>query len=357
MANTSIPDDKKASVIKAKVTANITTQATHKVEAAAAKDPLMINTTKVYGDACGTTKIVYAQNLAPYYHNGKNVPVIMIQLMPNFNIYSTLAETYASKLMDVRNELNELANSKLNANIWINSLVMVSVDSAASVYKQLTPTLGVLTAGIWVVIAVAFRSVVAPFHALFYVFIVISFAFGVAQAARHHAFGTNNFYFIIPPSTALILAGLTMDYFLFSQMRVMHERMEHSIEKAIFKTIQHNSGVIFIAGLLMVIAFCVLISSDLAVLRMFGVVMVTAVIMAAWWAQYFAQYTLDALIGDWYFFNLFNFRKIKEGKLFNNAKTEDTDTQVALSLEATNNDIPEAPQSELHHESEQEVKV
>ena len=126
---------------------------------------------------------------------------------------------------------------------------------------------------LFVLVGLAFCSLLIPLRLLLTVLVTVGVTAGLLVAVFQVALGCDGIYWIVPVCTAPLVIGLTLDYDLFVVSRV-HEfrRLGFSTEASVVRALVKTGPVISAAGFIMVTAFSSMLLSKELVLNQFGFV-------------------------------------------------------------------------------------
>merc|ERR1719361_651764 len=138
---------------------------------------------------------------------------------------------------------------------------------------------------------VVFKSGFVPFRLFITIIIPMLFVYGLAVMVYQHgllsglnaeAFAdTDGLYWLIPVMTVTILIGLALDYDVFLFARIYEYRVMGGVptQQAIVRGVFKTGSIITAAGIIMGIAFCGLLLSQITSLNQTGFIMVVAVLV------------------------------------------------------------------------------
>lgn len=190
--------------------------------------------------------------------------------------------------------------SGLPADAW--STIVVTLDF-------FPVTVGVTLSVVFVLVGVAFRSVLIPIRSVLTIVCSLLFSYGLAvlvyqhsAAAWTHIGGLQNFGAIVwlPPVLAVsICIGIALDYDVFLNSSIAHERHSGlSTRNATIKALYQTGPVISAAGVIMAISFSGLLLSNVAVLNQLAFFMVFATLFDTFVCRPLLAPALFAILGE-----------------------------------------------------------
>jgi uncharacterized membrane protein YdfJ with MMPL/SSD domain len=160
----------------------------------------------------------------------------------------------------------------------------------------------------FVLMLVAFRSVVLAAKAIVLNLLSVGAAYGVLVLVFQHGVGKSLFGFtstagidpVVPLLLFVILFGLSMDYhvFLLSRIRELVQRGA-STDEAVAQGIKSTAGVVTSAALVMVAVFSVFIALSMLFFKQFGVGLAAAILIDATIVRGVLLPASMKLLGDW----------------------------------------------------------
>ena len=181
-------------------------------------------------------------------------------------------------------------------------------DTADAVKSNLPPVVGFVLLFAFVLMLVAFRSIVIAVKAIVLNLLSVAAAYGVLVLVFQHGVGkgllgiesTNGIETVVPLLLFVILFGLSMDYhvFILSRIREWHGRGA-STDEAISHGIRSTAGVVTSAAIVMVCVFAIFATLSMLFFKQFGVGLATAVLIDATIVRAVLLPATMKLLGDW----------------------------------------------------------
>jgi uncharacterized membrane protein YdfJ with MMPL/SSD domain len=181
-------------------------------------------------------------------------------------------------------------------------------DSKDDMKANLPPVVAFVLLFAFVLMLVAFRSIVIAAKAIVLNLLSVGAAYGVLVLVFQHGVGKNLFGFtstagidpVVPLLLFVILFGLSMDYhvFLLSRIREAVQRGA-STDEAVAHGIKSTAGVVTSAALVMVAVFAVFIALSMLFFKQFGVGLAVAVLIDATIVRGVLLPASMKLLGDW----------------------------------------------------------
>jgi RND superfamily putative drug exporter len=205
----------------------------------------------------------------------------------------------------IRNTRSSLT-AGTHADISVTGTTAVNIDVANRMSQALLPYLAVIVGLAFVLLAIAFRSLLVPITAVGGFLLSVAAALGAMVAVFQDGTGasligvgqTAPIVSLIPIITIGILFGLAMDYqvFLVSGMRAAHAHGATPHE-AVRQGFASSSRVVTAAGLIMISVFAGFILPDDPIIKSIGFALTTGVLMDAFLIRMTLVPALMSLLG------------------------------------------------------------
>ena len=176
---------------------------------------------------------------------------------------------------------------------YVGGSTAANVDLAAKISSRLLLVIAVVLALSFVVLLVAFRSLLVPLQAAVTNLLCVGAAFGVLTAAFQWGWGIGIFGVetdsdtvpiasYVPLMMFAVLFGLSMDYQVFLLSQIAHHREEGQDDRtAVASGVAHSAPVIVAAALIMIGVFGSFVLNGDPTVKQFGVGLAVAVLLAA----------------------------------------------------------------------------
>lgn len=197
--------------------------------------------------------------------------------------------------------------SGTGATFLVSGTTAVNIDVAQKVQGALVPYLAIVLGLAFLLLLMIFRSLIVPFKAVFGFLLSLLAALGAVVAVFQWGWGadliglqqTGPIISLMPIVLVGMIFGLAMDYevFLVSRMREAHAHGEPAAE-AICTGFRHSARVVVAAALIMIAVFAGFVGGDLAMIKMIGFSLATAVLFDAFVVRMALVPALLALLGE-----------------------------------------------------------
>jgi RND superfamily putative drug exporter len=192
-------------------------------------------------------------------------------------------------------------------NIQISGLTAVNIDLAEKVRHALVPYFALVLGLAFLLLLVVFRSLLVPLKAVCGFLLSVLAALGLVVAVFQWGWGadaigllqTGPIISLMPIVLVGMIFGLAMDYevFLVSRMREAHTRGEPA-RAAVVTGFRHSARVVVAAALIMIAVFSGFVGADLAMIKMIGFGLATAVLLDAFVVRMTIVPAVLAILGE-----------------------------------------------------------
>ena len=175
--------------------------------------------------------------------------------------------------------------------------------------SEMTPWVFVFVLGLsYLLLLVAFRTVVMPLQALFFNLLSVGAAWGILVSVFVHGFGANIFGYTttsiielwLPILMFCILFGLSMDYHVFIVSRIReHYDISHDSHEAVAVGLRSTGRIITGAAAIMVVVFGAFSMGSAAAIQQLGFGLAVAVFIDATIIRTVLLPAVMTIFGDW----------------------------------------------------------
>jgi RND superfamily putative drug exporter len=193
------------------------------------------------------------------------------------------------------------------ATFLVSGATAVNIDVAGKVPGGLTRYLAVVLGLAFLLLMMIFRSLIVPLKAVLGFLLSVLAALGAVIAVFQWGWGaelvglqqTGPIISLMPIVLVGMIFGLAMDYevFLVARMREAHTAGEPA-GQAVVTGFRHSARVVVAAALIMIAVFAGFVGADLAMIKMIGFSLATAVLFDAFVVRMALVPALLALLGE-----------------------------------------------------------
>jgi putative drug exporter of the RND superfamily len=213
--------------------------------------------------------------------------------------------SYSDEAMATVDQIVAIAEHSLNGTPFGDARVMPTGptaflaemdDIASSDYRMIIAT---VVAGIFIVLALLLRSLVAPFYMVLSVLFSFLVALGLGVTVFQHILGHPGLSWYLPPFLFVLLVALGIDYSIFLMSRVREESLRRSTTEGVAYGIRLTGHVITSAGLILAGTFGALIVAPLTPLAQLGFTVSIGVLLDTFVVRSFLVPSIAVLLGRW----------------------------------------------------------
>lgn len=215
---------------------------------------------------------------------------------------------YANEALDTFRRIDDAAAASLaggplaGARLAVGGPTSFYVDLRAAGNEDFRLITAVLLGGIFIVLALLLRSIVAPFYLLATVVLSYLATMGIAVTVFQSIGGAEGLSFWLPPMLFIILVALGADYNIFIMSRIREEAdAGHEIHEAAARGLVLTGGVITSAGLILAGTFAALMLAPLPNMRQIGFAVTLGVLIDTFIVRTLLVPSATMLLGRWAF--------------------------------------------------------
>ncbi len=196
-----------------------------------------------------------------------------------------------------------------DAVVQIGGMPAVSVDYQHTIARSAPMLVGLVVAGTFVALLLAFRSVLVPLKAIALNLLSVAAAFGAVALVFHDPVATrwlgmaeplDGMFPLVPPIVFCVVFGLSMDYEVFIVARIAEARRAGFDDRAaIGEGLAHTGGVITGAAAIMLVIFAAFMVGDFVLMKILGFALAVAVAIDATLVRMALGPALLSLAGRW----------------------------------------------------------
>ena len=213
-----------------------------------------------------------------------------------------------SSLAALRDVVPETVGALPDTEAGVTGLTAAWIDSKNEIKSQLPGVFAFVLLFAFVLMLLAFRSLVIAAKAIVLNLLSVAAAYGVLVLVFQHGFGKGLVGFastagidpVIPLLLFVILFGLSMDYHVFILSRIREAVIRGmGTDEAVAYGIRSTAGVVTSAAIVMVFVFAVFATLSMMFFKQFGVGLAVAVLLDATIVRAVLLPASMKLLGDW----------------------------------------------------------
>lgn len=176
----------------------------------------------------------------------------------------------------------------------------MTADLRDTLNSDLVLTIGMVSLGIFIVLLLMLRSVIAPLYLIATVGLSYTFTLGVTTLIFRVFFGAEDgLAFVIPVFSFVFLVALGVDYSIFLIGRVKEEVGHRGINDGIHEAVVATGPIITSAGIILAGTFAAMMSGEIAALAELGFSVAVGVLIDTFVVRTMLVPALTLLLGKW----------------------------------------------------------
>ncbi len=210
---------------------------------------------------------------------------------------------FAPEALDTVDRVQEVAELSLNGSPLEDATVASTgvsaffndVDAAAD--RDFTLIVGAVILGVFLVLVLLLRALVAPLYMVATVLLSFASALGITTLVFQGLLGRPGLAWWIPPFLYVLLVALGADYNIYLMSRVREEAERRTTREAVAEGTRLTGGVITSAGLILAGSFAALMAADLSSMREMGFATTVGILLDTFVVRTFLVPSIATLLG------------------------------------------------------------
>jgi putative drug exporter of the RND superfamily len=205
--------------------------------------------------------------------------------------------------------LNAQAQQAGFSDVLVGGLPVLALEFADAVIKAMPLAIGVVCVATFIILAIAFRSIVIPLKSILMNGLTVASSYGIITMVFQHGLFADLLAVptdvgVIESSLPLVIFaitfGLSMDYEVFLLSRIQEGHLVGlTTREAVRLALQSTAGVITSAALIMIIVFAAFLQGDVVANKVIGLGLVVAVALDATIVRLILVPAVMVLAGKW----------------------------------------------------------
>jgi putative drug exporter of the RND superfamily len=215
----------------------------------------------------------------------------------------------SDQVSDWISQLNTQAQQAGFDTVLVGGLPVLALEFANAVVKAMPLAIGVVCVATFIILAIAFRSLVIPLKSILMNGLTVASSYGIITMVFQNGLFANLLAVptdvgVIESSLPLVIFaitfGLSMDYEVFLLSRIQEGHLAGlSTREAVRLALQSTAGVITSAALIMIIVFAAFLQGDVVANKVIGLGLVVAVALDATIVRLILVPAVMVLAGKW----------------------------------------------------------
>ncbi len=207
--------------------------------------------------------------------------------------------------------VNEIATTSLKGSTsYVGGESAVRVDIMITNDADFGRVVALSIIGIFLVIAILLRSLLAPLYMVVTVLLNYGSTLGISTWLFLGVMKQNSIIYMIPLFVFIILGALGADYNIFLVSRIREEAQKRSLKEAVSHAVANTGGVITACGIILTGTFAALMTAPLQVVFQIGASIAIGVIIDTFIVRALLVPSLAVIAGRWNWWPSGLFKKI-----------------------------------------------
>lgn len=209
---------------------------------------------------------------------------------------------YTTTALDTLEDIQAVLD-RHNTTYGISGPSANTLDLRSIMGSDLRLTIFLVMTGIFIILVLMLRSLVAPLYLIGTIAISFGTTIGLTRLATGPLFGQDEFVFWVPFMIFVFLVALGIDYSIFLFSRIKEElAKDHDINEAVFRTVHSTAGIIASAGAIVSGSFIALTTTDIVGLNQVGFAVGVGILIDTIVIRTVLVSSLALLFGRWSWF-------------------------------------------------------
>jgi RND superfamily putative drug exporter len=175
----------------------------------------------------------------------------------------------------------------------------VNTDIRDTMDRDLVRAIGFVLLGIFIVLLLMLRSVVAPLYLIGTVVLSFTFTLGLTNLVFKTVFGAEGLTWYVPFFAFVFLVALGIDYSIFLFGRIKEEVGYHGIREGVHTAVATTGAIITSAGIILAGTFAAIMSGEVLGLKELGFAVSVGVLIDTFIVRTVLDPALATLFGRW----------------------------------------------------------
>jgi len=202
--------------------------------------------------------------------------------------------------MDVVGNIRELLKKyEKDGEAVVNGATAMYADMRDAMARDQYRAFGFIMVGIFLVLLLMLRSVVAPCYLIVTVLLSFTFTLGITSLFFNFVFGVERLSWIMPVFMFVFLVALGIDYSIFLFGRIKEEVGYHGVREGVHVAVSATGAIITSAGIILAGTFAGMMAGEIQFLKELGFAVAFGVLIDTFVVRTILDPALAALFGRW----------------------------------------------------------
>jgi RND superfamily putative drug exporter len=197
------------------------------------------------------------------------------------------------EMRDILDDYEDEGAAVVSGNSVINTDIRETMD------RDLLRAIGFVLAGIFIVLLVMLRSVVAPLYLIATVLLSFTFTLGLTNLVFEWLEDIEGLTWYVPFFMFVFLVGLGVDYSIYLFSRTKEEIGQHGLQDGIHVAVARTGAIITSAGVILAGTFASMMTGEILGLAQLGFAVAVGVLIDTFVVRTVLVPALTTLFGRW----------------------------------------------------------
>jgi hypothetical protein len=214
-----------------------------------------------------------------------------------------LSESGMATVREIRNSLERStqagAASQGDSDTVVSGYTAVFADIQDVMARDQVRIYAFVLAGIFLVLLLMLRSVVAPIYLIGTVFLSFTCTLGLTGLFFRLVFDVDKLSWMLPIFTFVFLVALGIDYSIFLFGRIKEEVAKHGVREGVHVAVARTGAIITSAGIILAGTFAGMMAGEMMLLKQLGFAVAVGVLIDTFVVRTILDPALAAFFGRW----------------------------------------------------------
>ena len=215
--------------------------------------------------------------------------------------YEPFSNQALSTIKEIRNSLkSSLASTNLgDGDYYVSGSTAERADIMNINSTDFIRVMILTLVGVFVIVSLLLRSVVAPIYMILTVALNFGAALGISSWVFQNLFHHNGIHYMVPSILFVVLVAVGADYNIFLVSRIREESKGADDREAVSRAVSRTGGVITACGLILAGTFAALASAPFQIVLQIGTAVAIGVILDTFLVRALLVPSIAAMLGKW----------------------------------------------------------
>jgi RND superfamily putative drug exporter len=217
-----------------------------------------------------------------------------------FKLEVVLVDPIGDQGLDVVKEIREvLKDYQSQGEAVVSGFSVLYADIREVMNRDMIRAFAFILAGIFVVLLLMLRSVVAPLYLIATVLLSFTCTLGITNLFFDQVMGVERLSWLLPVFMFVFLVALGIDYSIFLFGRIKEEVANHGIREGVHVAVAATGGIISSAGVILAGTFAGMMAGENTFLAQLGFAVAVGVLIDTFVVRTILDPALAAFFGSW----------------------------------------------------------